>query len=124
MAPRRTILVVDDAPESCELFAAVFAEVGFDTVCAAIRAEAIQLASTRSFAAVLFDLLVPEWDGAEGIRTLRQLFGPRTPIIARLPIIDESMVAATRAAGATDLWTIPFDVEMVRDIVLRHCGAA
>lgn len=89
--PERTrILVVDDQRELADMLSNVLGDEGYDvTVCSNGR-EAIQCIKDVQPAAMILDIMMPETDGFEVLRQLRN-----DPLGKRLPVV--LMSAAWRA---------------------------
>ena len=66
----RKLLVVDDLPEVCELFAAIAASCGFEVRCATGFDEFAHVMQEFDPAIVLVDLQMPGRDGIELLRHL------------------------------------------------------
>ena len=77
------ILVVDDDTVAQTITSHTLETHGFEVVCSLTGPEAIQAASAQRFGLILMDLQIPEMDGIEITRRLRQLPGYKeTPILA------------------------------------------
>lgn len=63
MRPAKTILLVDDDPPTQQLLKALMHRGGFVSVAATNGREAIDLLRTRSFDAIVLDLMMPSVDG-------------------------------------------------------------
>ncbi|MBI2896427.1 MAG: PAS domain S-box protein [Deltaproteobacteria bacterium] len=78
----RTVLVVDDDPNSLKLAESVLSRAGFRPVCRSDAREALEVAKEEPPAAVVLDLLMPGMDGFEFLRRLRRAkHGRRVPVI-------------------------------------------
>ena len=67
------ILVVDDEPLVGQLFRDSLNETGYQIVTTLSSIEALELVGNRHFDLILLDLLMPEIDGAELFRRIRQI---------------------------------------------------
>jgi CheY-like chemotaxis protein len=117
----RKVLVVDDNPINLE----IVAEVLGDYYCvrfASSGAEAIRIAERFQPGFILLDVMMPDMDGLEVCRTLRQIPGFMDSIIIMVSAkAMPSEQAAGMRAGADDYITKPFDeVELVEK--LRRYG--
>jgi signal transduction histidine kinase/DNA-binding NarL/FixJ family response regulator len=99
--PRRTILIVDDAPSSRAMMADGLAAYGFETLEAANGQEGLERAERQVVDLVVMDTMMPVMDGLEATRRIRA-----TPALAGIPVIAVSAAAAPEdearclAAGA------------------------
>ena len=71
--------------------------------------EALDLARETNFSLILLDYMMPEMDGIEVMRRLRENASTRTtPVIILTARADEDFKLKTLEAGATDFLTKPF----------------
>ena len=111
-APR--VLVVDDEPQIVRALKVVLREAGFQTVAAESVAEALDLAAVRPPDAAIVDLVLPDGDGVQVTRTLREW--SEMPILVLSAVGDEEQMVRALAAGADDYITKPFGA---RELVAR-----
>jgi CheY-like chemotaxis protein len=76
----RVILIVDDEPDMCWVLEHVLASQGLVTRKARGAQETLQLVEQQSFACVFLDAKLPDMDGLELARGIREM-APGTPII-------------------------------------------
>ena len=79
--PRRRILVVDDHLEHRKVLAGLLAPLGFDIDMAASGQEALRQVSLLNPDLILMDLSMPQMDGWQTSRLIRQSVGSQAPII-------------------------------------------
>src|SRR6266487_1675691 len=77
---RGGLLVVDDEPFLRDAVAASLRFLGFEVTTAQTGAGALRLARDRSFDLVVLDVMLPDADGFEVVRRLRE-DGLRVPVI-------------------------------------------
>ena len=77
----RTLLVVDDQIMQRQLLVSMLSPLGFNVVEAASGPECLRTVQTVQPDAVLLDIAMPELDGWETSRRLREEYAPRIPII-------------------------------------------
>jgi len=131
---RRRLLVVDDEPTLRELLAATLRFAGFSVASAATGAEALEAARTDPPDLVLLDVGLPDLDGFEVARRLRQLPTPvGTARAGQVPVLF--LTARDRAEdkvtglslGGDDYVTKPFDLDeliaRIRAVLRRTTGA-
>lgn len=108
------ILAVDDEPDILGLLPLLAARVGFpDIVTAASGPEALEILSRpgTGFDCLLFDINMPDIDGIELTRRVRQIPSyRRTPIIIITAMSEREYIDSAFQAGATDYVTKPFDM--------------
>lgn len=104
------LLVVEDDLDLGDAVALMLQARGFEVTRCAHGLEAIAMVRRGSFDAILLDLNLPDKEGLEVLRTLRD-GGCRTPVLvmtARVAIHDRVLGLNE---GADDYLTKPFDIE-------------
>jgi two-component system, OmpR family, KDP operon response regulator KdpE len=121
--PGALVLVVEDEPPMRRFLAAALAAQDFRVVEAATCREATVAATTRNPEVILLDLGLPDGDGIDLCRRLREW--SRVPIIVVSARGREDDKVRALDAGADDYLTKPFGVnEMLARIrvALRHAA--
>ena len=77
---RSRVLCVDDDEDACEMLSELLSSFGIDATCARSAAAAWPLIKTEHFDLYLLDAWLPDLDGFQFCRQLRQ-FDSRTPIL-------------------------------------------
>ncbi len=111
-APR--VLVVDDEPQIVRALKVVLREAGFQAVPAETAGEALDLAAVRPPQAAIIDLVLPDLDGVELTRRLREW--SEMPILVLSAVGEEEQKVRALQAGADDYITKPFGT---RELVAR-----
>jgi two-component system KDP operon response regulator KdpE len=111
-APR--VLVVDDEPQILRALRVVLREAGFEVIPAETAAEALDRAAVRPPEAAIVDLVLPDGDGVEVTRRLREW--SQMPILVLSAVGDEDQKVRALEAGADDYVTKPFGS---RELVAR-----
>jgi two-component system KDP operon response regulator KdpE len=110
----RRVLICDDEPQILRALRVMLREAGFEAVPAATAEEALDRASTRPPDAAIVDLVLPDGDGIELTRRLRDW--TEMPIIVLSAVGDEEEKVRALEAGADDYVTKPFGP---RELVAR-----
>jgi DNA-binding response OmpR family regulator len=114
------VLVVEDDWEINDLVGAYVSIAGFDPVPAHTGAEALRQARAQCPAAVVLDVMLPDVDGFEVCRQLRnEAFTSHVPIIMLTALSGEEDRRRGERCGATCYMTKPFDPERLIDTVRR-----
>ncbi|HXU02531.1 MAG TPA: response regulator [Polyangia bacterium] len=124
-APGPLVLVVEDEPQMRRFLRASLTSHGYQLCEAATAAEATALATSRNPEMVLLDLGLPDEDGVDLTRRLREW--SRVPIIVISARGREADKVAVLDAGADDYLTKPFGVgELLARmrVALRHAQEA
>jgi len=112
--PRRRILVCDDEPQILRALKVVLREADFEATLTATRAQALDAAAVRPPDAAILDLLLPDGDGIEVCRALREWSA--MPILMLSAVGNEDQKVAALEAGADDYLVKPFGS---RELVAR-----
>jgi two-component system KDP operon response regulator KdpE len=108
------VLVVDDEPQIVRALKVVLREAGFQAVPAESAAEAMDLAAVDPPEAAIVDLVLPDLDGVELTRRLREW--SEMPILVLSAVGEEEQKVRALEAGADDYITKPFGT---RELVAR-----
>jgi two-component system, OmpR family, KDP operon response regulator KdpE len=112
--PRPRVLVVDDEQQILRALRVILREAGFEALPASTGEEALDLAAIQHPDAAIVDLLLPDMDGVELCRRLREW--SQIPLIVLSAVGDEDAKVRALAAGADDYVTKPFGP---RELVAR-----
>jgi len=116
MTPRdERLLVVDDEATVRELLSATLRFAGFRVVSAGTAAEALAAATAEPPDLVLLDVMLPDMDGFEVVRRLRehrtQGRGGPVPVLFLTARDGQADKVTGLSLGADDYVTKPFDLE-------------
>jgi two-component system KDP operon response regulator KdpE len=114
MSDRQRVLVCDDEPQILRAVRITLRDEGFEVVAAATATEALDAAALRSPDAAILDLILPDGDGVEVTRSLREWSA--VPIIVLSAVGEEEQKVRALEAGADDYVTKPFSP---RELVAR-----
>jgi two-component system KDP operon response regulator KdpE len=106
---RTRALVVEDDPNIVDLIRSNLAVRGFDTVVSADGSRALQLLDTEEPDIVLLDLMLPEADGFELCRLMRERSGVAIIVVSARGGEHDKVTALNM--GADDYMTKPFSIE-------------
>jgi two-component system KDP operon response regulator KdpE len=106
---RTRALVVEDDPNIVDLIRSNLAVRGFDTVVSADGSRALQLLDTEQPDIVLLDLMLPEADGFELCRLMRERSGVAIIVVSARGGERDKVTALNM--GADDYMTKPFSIE-------------
>jgi DNA-binding NtrC family response regulator len=117
------ILVVDDDPDVVETLSDMLDALGYDVSTAGTFDEARTALTTVRPHVVLLDLRMPGTSGLDALGYLRERHRT-TPVIVVSGAVEPAVAAAARAAGAFDMVSKPFDVNVLRQLVAQAVRAA
>ncbi|MCG2792604.1 MAG: response regulator [Weeksellaceae bacterium] len=119
----KKILIVDDDPNNIFALRLTLKARKYELESCMMADEAIQiLKEDKDFCVVLMDMMMPEIDGYEAIKIIRN-----TPEIKETPIIAVTAQAMEEdrikclEAGAQDYIKKPIDVDMLISAIEKHC---
>lgn len=115
-ASRARILAVDDRRENLVALEAAFQDCDFELVSALSGAEAVNLAASSDFAAVLLDVQMPGMDGYATAREIRSKERSKNTPIIFVTAIDRKDANELKGyvTGAVDFLYKPLDTEVLR----------
>jgi signal transduction histidine kinase/DNA-binding response OmpR family regulator len=112
---KTSILIVDDLPEKHLVYRTVLEELGQEIVSVGSGPEALKQVLRKDFAVILLDVQMPEMDGFETARLIRQRrSSAHTPIIFLTAFADEVKLAQGYATGGVDYISTPVVPEVLR----------
>jgi two-component system, OmpR family, KDP operon response regulator KdpE len=108
------ILVCDDEPQILRALKVILRDAGFEAVTTSSGEEALDRAAVKPPEAAILDLMLPDIDGVELTRRLREW--SQMPIVVLSAVGEEDRKVEALAAGADDYVTKPFGP---RELVAR-----
>ncbi|MBS1887317.1 MAG: response regulator transcription factor [Actinobacteria bacterium] len=108
------MLVCDDEPQILRALRVILRDAGYEAVTASTGEEALDLAAVKPPEAAILDLMLPDIDGVEVTRRLREW--TQIPILVLSAVGEEDRKVEALAAGADDYVTKPFGP---RELVAR-----
>ncbi|RDK00996.1 ATP-binding protein [Paraburkholderia lacunae] len=112
LGPRRKVLVIDDVQVNRAVVVEFLTKLGFETVEAETGREGLEKAQSERPSLILTDIVMPEMDGLETTRRLRQISG-----FAELPVVAVSASSSgsdeknSLAAGVNAFLSKPVDFD-------------
>lgn len=108
----RTVLVVEDYEDVRQMLKILLESENFHVLEASSGAEAIKILNSDRPAVILMDLALPEFDGFETIRRIRNIDGfQNTPIVILSAQSGPSVFETARRAGIEVFITKPIDFD-------------
>ena len=119
------ILVVDDSADNLTLISLDLQQNGYRVVTATNGAEAIKVAALVNPDLIIMDLAMPEVDGLESTRQIRQNADLREiPVVALTAFSTEGFRRAAHETGFDGYLTKPVDFDRLHDLIGRLIGLA
>lgn len=120
-----TVLVIEDYADTRQLISSILRKDGYQVIEAEDGVEGLLKASAGYPDLVIMDLALPEMDGVETARRIRQ-----TPKLSRTPIfvvsawLTKEVEADVRAVGCTEVFSKPFEVDELVNRVRAVVGSS
>ncbi len=115
------ILVVDDQEDNRVVLAELLTSVGFEVRSAWNGVEAVELFAHAPVDFVFMDLKMPEMDGTEAVRQIRELEGGAdVPIVMLSASVLDSQPVANGKFGCDAFIRKPFQESEIWDVIERH----
>lgn len=121
----KRILLAEDNEVNQQVATAFLQSAGLDVSVACNGLQAVEMAQSAQFAAILMDMHMPEMDGLEATRQIRRI--PEcaaTPIIAMTAAVMQEDRKACFDAGMDDFVGKPIDPEELISALRKWAGAA
>jgi two-component system KDP operon response regulator KdpE len=125
MSQGRRVLVCDDEPQILRALRVILRDAGFEVVTAQTAQEALDIAVLRAPNAAIIDLILPDGDGIDVCRSIREW--SEMPILVLSAVGEEGEKIRALDAGADDYVTKPFAPgELIARLnaALRRAGPA
>jgi CheY-like chemotaxis protein len=114
------LLTVEDDPINRIITEAMLASIGLQTMMAHNGREAVEMAASHDYATILMDCQMPEVDGFEATRLIRQAEnGGHVPIIAVTALTGPGDRARCLAAGMDDYLSKPLRIAALNEAFRR-----
>mgnify|MGYP005817459935 CR=1 FL=1 len=120
---RRTVLVIEDEPDTVTLLKHILRSAGFNVMGALSGSEALKKIAELKPDLIMLDLMMPDMDGWETYRYMRQMTD--TPVMVISAVGNKEEIVKALKMGVDDYVTKPFfNAEVVAraQAVLRRYG--
>ena len=116
------VLIAEDHEDSREALKALLEAFGFEVVEAVNGKEAVEKATTEMPMIILMDIMMPEMDGFEAIRRVREAMASPDVYIIAVTAMD-GVRALALEAGANDFVKKPVDIRKLIGKISALAGA-
>lgn len=115
------LLIVDDNPKNIELLGNVLSENNFEVEYALDGEEALNILEEDEFDLILMDIMMPNMDGFETCKRIKQMKGKsEIPLIFLTAINETESISRGFELGGVDYLTKPFNTEELLARVNTH----
>jgi DNA-binding response OmpR family regulator len=119
---RSRILCVDDDADTCEMLSFFLDRAGYEVVAAKSFGDGLKLALQGNFDLYLLDLRLPDGNGIELCRQIRE-FDSGTPVLVCSGDVRESIRSQAFEAGVQHFLKKPLALTNLAEIVARLMNA-
>src|SRR5688572_14255238 len=114
MESQGSLLVVDDSEANRDMLSRRLQRRGFTVATASGGREALEMVRAHPYDVILLDLMMPDIDGMQVLRTLRETWSEsELPVIIATAKDESADVVEGLKAGANDYVTKPLDLPVV-----------
>lgn len=118
------VLVVEDDPELNELVGAYVQIAGYEYRAAGDGAAALRSARETHPSLIVLDIMLPDIDGFEVCKQLKNDEQTRSIPIVMLTALDrEELRARGKSCGAVGYLTKPFDPDQLIEVIRKNAGS-
>lgn len=121
-APQATVLIVDDNKINLKVTESLLKPLQMKMDTATSGKEAIEMVKGKKYDLIFMDHLMPEMDGVEATRQIRQLdieYAKTIPVIALTANPEEGIREHLMEQGLDDFLTKPIDLQEICDIIKK-----
>jgi len=116
MTDAPTVLVVDDNEDLLETFSMILKRRGFCVETAENGASAVDKFKEHSFDVTLMDIVMPEMNGVEAFRKIREMH-PGAPVILMTAYSEEELIQTARDEGAHRIVHKPIRIDRLIELI-------
>jgi two-component system sensor histidine kinase/response regulator len=118
---RETILIIDDHEQNLQILSTLLSAFGHDIIAATSGRQAFELLATRTPDLILLDVLMPEMNGIEVCRKIKEdVRWKDLPIIFLSAADDKNLIVEGLECGGVDYVTKPFNKAELLTRVRTH----
>jgi CheY-like chemotaxis protein/HPt (histidine-containing phosphotransfer) domain-containing protein len=118
MANQDRILIIDDDPGMHGMLQISLAPLGYNVVAAENGRQGLEMLEAEPFSVVILDIMLPDLDGIEILRRIREQWPEIEVIMLTAYASLETAIEAVRL-GAYDYVTKPFRLDAIRSAIKR-----
>ena len=116
MTDELTILVVDDNEDLLETFSLILKRRGFHVETAGNGAAAVDRYKERTFDVTLMDIVMPEMNGVEAFRKIKEM-DPEASVILMTAYSEEELINIAKSEGARRVIHKPIRIDRLIEII-------
>jgi two-component system NtrC family response regulator len=113
------ILVIDDEVNMLTLLKRVLGKEGYQVLGAESGKEGVRLAGTETFSLAIVDVRLPDMDGLNVLKRLKEI-NPRLPVILISAYPTWEVEEKAKKEGSAGYLTKPLNLKLLKDIVKKN----
>ncbi len=113
------VLQVEDDPTTAQLVEQMLKSEGYECHTTALGEEAVHLAQKDHYDLILLDIMLPDIDGYEVMKALRD-WASGTPVVIQTGLVEDERDAA--GLGSADCLVKPFSKEQLKACIVAATG--
>jgi len=120
------ILLVEDRDSNRMVALLLLQKLGFGADVVSNGLEAVQAACKRNYQCILMDVQMPEYDGFDATRAIREAeisTGRHTPIIALTALAMDGDMQRCLDAGMDDYISKPYNLQTLKEVLAKYVAA-
>lgn len=110
------ILVIDDEQEICDLLETFLRREGYEVVTSTSAIDGIDKVKTENPHVICLDIRMPEMDGLEVMKKIREV-NKEVTILMATAVMDDKISEEAAKLGAYDYIVKPFDLNYLKKIL-------
>jgi DNA-binding NtrC family response regulator len=116
------ILIVDDNEDLLQTFAMIFKRRGFCVETAGNGTSAVEKFKSRDFDVTLMDIVMPEMNGVEAFKKIKEL-QPGAPVILMTAYSDEELIQTAKEEGVRQIIHKPIRIDRLIETITDAAGS-
>ncbi len=112
MKKKLSVLIVDDDPNIGETLVDILEASGYEASFATSGKEALSLIKEKKFDAILLDIRMPEMNGVETLRRIKE-HHPTTTVVMITAFAEDKLIDQAKAEGALRVLSKPLDIDKI-----------
>jgi len=119
----KTILIVEDYPDTLNLLDMIFKKEGYEVDKATSGEQALDFIAKKKFDLVVLDVMLPRLDGFGVCRRIKlSENNKKTPVLIITAFDVPDIIDKCKSAGANEVILKPFDQEGLVNTVKKYIG--
>ncbi len=113
------ILVVDDSAINLKVATKILEKEGYEVDNALSGFECLKMVKEKNYDLIFMDIMMPEMDGVETFKRLKQIDGFKTPVITLTADVELDSEEKYLNLGFTAYLEKPINIEKLREIISK-----